>query len=121
MFGSKLLARIRLGFNVSATCIAVGLSNGLTANVLAQAAKPTTESQQALQELRQDTSGDVFGSNSGSTGLLQLIHNANLLNGKSQSTFRSEQSDSIDQSVKQFRDRQRQKLGTTTPEESKTK
>lgn len=113
MFKSKLLSAIVLGSLAS--------SAGLCSKAIAQIAKPTTESQQALQELRQDNKGDLFNGNSGSTGLMQLIHNANLFNSKSSDQVRAEQSESLDQSVKQFRDRQRQQLGTTEPAGSKTK
>jgi hypothetical protein len=130
MFNSKFKSRlnskffVQLSFSaISSTCLLIGLASFID-GAIAQVTKPTTESQQALQELRQDNSGNIFGSNNGSVGLLQLIHNANLLNGKSPDKFRSEQAESLDQSVKQFRQRQQSgnsALTTTDPVLSKTK
>jgi hypothetical protein len=82
---------------------------------IAQVSKPVTESQQALQELRQDTSGTVFSSTSSANNLMQLIHNANLLNGKSPEKFNSEQSETLNDTVKAFKERQRQQLGNIQP------
>jgi preprotein translocase subunit SecD len=112
MSKSKFLAGMILGF------VAPWLFPN--PNAIAQIAKPTTESQQALQELRQDNRGDIFNANNGTTGLMQLIHNANMFNSKTSDQLRAEQSESLDQSVKQFRDRQRQ-LTITEPSAPKTK
>lgn len=91
------------------------LRGQLMAQVMAQV-NPVTESQQALQELRQDNSGNIFGGN-GTTGIMQLIHNANLLNGKSPAQVRSQQAESIDQSVQEFRQRQKSRQsGQSSPD-----
>ncbi|MDX1977917.1 MAG: hypothetical protein SFT94_09600 [Pseudanabaenaceae cyanobacterium bins.68] len=111
---------------LSLNLLATGGILAITCPAIAQVTpKPVTESQQALQELRQENSGDLFRSN-GTTGIMQLIHNANLLNGKSPEQVRSQQAESIDQSVQQFRQRQQlnqgQSQGTITkPAPSSTK
>lgn len=66
-------------------------------------------SQQTLQELDRNNRSN-FSVGNGNFDVMQLIHNANLLNGRSPEQFRREQDESLDAAVKEFRLQQQQKI-----------
>jgi hypothetical protein len=72
----------------------------------------TTPSQQALQETQDSRS--LYSVGNSNLNVMQLIHNANLLNGRSPEQFNSDQAESFNEAVQQFRSQQR-KLGVSSP------
>lgn len=77
---------------------------------------PPPVSQQSLQEFQQPNQSNfsLGGSNSG-LNLLQLIQNANLLNGKSAADVNAGQKETLDEASVKFRQQQKQQLGVTNP------
>jgi hypothetical protein len=72
----------------------------------------TTQSQQALQETQDSRS--LYSAGNSNLNVMQLIHNANLLNGRSPEQFNNDQAESMNDAVLQFRSQQR-KLGVSSP------
>lgn len=115
MLYKKLIAVI-LG---SSTLLSIALGDS-TQTVLAQTVSPqvqtpttpTTQSQQALQELTQVRSANTLGDSN--LNLLQLIHNAGLLSGRSSAAVQEAQSESINDAIQEFRAQQSQKLEPKT-------
>jgi hypothetical protein len=86
-------------------------TNGAIAQV-----PPPPVSQQSLQEFQQpNQSSFSLGGNGTGLNLLQLLQNANLLNGKSPAEVSAGQKETIDEASIQFRKQQRQQLGITNP------
>ncbi len=87
-------------------------ASGLSAAAQTAPTTSTTPAQQALQET-QDTRS-LYSVGNSNLNVMQLIHNANLLNGRSPEQFNSDQAESFNDAVKNFRSQQR-KLGVSTP------
>lgn len=69
----------------------------------------------ALQDFqKQDATNPLTGGN-GSTGLLDLIHRANLGPGRDSNEFMSEQRELMNSEADSFRSKQQQMLGNTEP------
>jgi hypothetical protein len=83
-------------------------------NAVAQTVPTTsiTPAQQALQDT-QDTRS-LYSVGNSNLNVMQLIHNANLLNGRSSEQFNNDQAESLNDAVKNFRSQQR-KLGVSAP------
>ena len=97
--------------------ILLGSSALLAASGLSAVAQtvPTTSitpSQQALQETQGSQS--LYSAGNSNLNVMQLIHNANLLNGRSSEEFNNDQAESFNDAVKNFRSQQRE-LGGTNP------
>ncbi len=90
-------------------------ASGLSAAAQNVPTTSTTPAQQALQETQDSRS--LYSSGSSNFNVMQLIHNANLLNGRTSEQFNNDQSESFNDAVKNFRSQQR-KLGGTTPSTS---
>jgi len=87
---------------------------GLASGAMAQTTS-TPLSQQSLQEFQQNNqSSNPLGGGNG-LNILQLIHNANLLNGKSSAELSTSQQESFDAATQEFRLQQRQKLNVNNP------
>jgi hypothetical protein len=76
---------------------------------------PPPLSQQSLQEFQQPAQSNFSIGGNGGVNLLQLIQNANLLNGKSAAEVSAGQKESLDEASVKFRQQQRQQLGVTKP------
>jgi len=94
----------------------LGFSGFSNMNLAIAQVPPPPVSQQSLQEFQQPAQSNfsLGGTNSG-LNLLQLIQNANLLNGKSASEVTAGQKESLDEASVKFRQQQRQQLGVTNP------
>ena len=96
---------------------ATSLISGLlfaSASAIAQSTPPTTLSDQTLRETQQQERSPlgVGGSN---LNLLQLINNINLAGGKSAEQFRASQSESLDDTISNFRNQQRREIKISIP------
>lgn len=96
---------------------ATSLISGLlfaSASAIAQSTPSTTLSDQTLRETQQQERSPlgVGGSN---LNLLQLINNINLAGGKSAEQFRASQSESLDDTVSNFRNQQRREIKISIP------
>jgi hypothetical protein len=90
-------------------------ASGLSAVAQTVPTTSTTPSQQAIQETQDSRS--LYSVGNSNLNVMQLIHNANLLNGRSSEQFNSDQSESFNDAVKNFRSQQR-KLGVSNPSAS---
>jgi hypothetical protein len=86
--------------------------SGLSAVAQTVPTTSTTPAQQALQETQDSRS--LYSVGNSNLNVMQLIHNANLLNGRSSEQFNSDQAESLNDAVNNFRSQQR-KLGSPTP------
>ncbi len=75
----------------------------------------TPLSQQSLQEFQQSNQSAYSLGGSNGLNILQLIHNSNLINGKSAGELSSSQQESLDSATQSFRLQQRQKLNVNNP------
>ena len=96
---------------------ATSLISGLlfaSASAIAQSTPSTTLSDQTLRETQQQERSPlgVGGSN---LNLLQLINNINLAGGKSAEQFRASQSESLDDTISNFRNQQRREIKISIP------
>ena len=87
-------------------------ASGLSAVAQTVPTTSTTPAQQALQETQDSRS--LYSVGNSNLNVMQLIHNANLLNGRSSEQFNNDQAESLNDAVKNFRSQQR-KLGGTNP------
>ncbi|MDX2254024.1 MAG: hypothetical protein NW214_00755 [Pseudanabaenaceae cyanobacterium bins.39] len=81
---------------------------------IAQVNSATTLSEQTLRDARQQEQSplSIGGSN---LNIMQLINNINLAGGKSPQQFQSEQSESLDDAVQNFRNQQRRDIKISIP------
>jgi hypothetical protein len=77
-------------------------SNGVTPN-------------NALQDFQRQDATDPLSGGNGSTGLLDLIHRANLGNGRDPNEFMLEQREQMNSEADAFRNKQQQMLGNPNP------
>jgi len=99
-----------------ATFTILGIFNWAnTITAIAQVPPPPV-SQQSLQEFQQPSQSNFSLGNGGSgLNLLQLIQNANLLNGKSAAEVSAGQNETINDASVEFRRQQLQQLGVKNP------
>jgi hypothetical protein len=102
---------------VIATFTILGISGFEFMNkAIAQVPPPPPLSQQSLQEFQQPAQSNFsFGNSNSGVNLLQLLQNANLLNGRSSEDVSAGQKETIEEASVQFRKQQRQQLGVTNP------
>jgi hypothetical protein len=91
------------------------VTSGLSASAQTVPTTSTTPAQQAIQETQDSRS--LYSVGNSNLNVMQLIHNANLLNGRSSEQFNSDQAESFNDAVKNFRSQQR-KLGVSAPSTS---
>jgi hypothetical protein len=101
----------KLFFTLLGSSVLVAAS-GLSAAAQTVTTTQTTQSQQALQETQD--SRTIYSVGNSNLNVMQLIHNANLLNGRSPEQFNNDQTESLNEVVLQFRAQQR-KQGVTSP------
>jgi hypothetical protein len=101
--------------SVSAMAIAPFATFTLSsAEAIAQVNSAPTLSEQTLRDARQQEQSplSIGGSN---LNIMQLINNINLAGGKSPEQFSSEQSESLDDAVQNFRNQQRRDIKISIP------
>jgi len=112
MLFKKLSQKLVLGLLSGTALITVISANSSASAQIASPTTPVTQSQQALQEFKQDRPAYSIGDSN--LNLMQLIHNAALLGAKSPQELRASQSESINDAVSQFRSQQTQQLDLKT-------